>query len=76
MIKFYVGTNPRLRKMFIVHKKLFCAKSEHFKAMFDGGFEESVNGLANFPEDDPKSFGLLIGWFYTSKVPPVEKQIS
>jgi len=37
--------------------------------MFKGNFKEATTQSANFPEDSPAAFGLLLRWAYFGKVP-------
>lgn len=55
-------------KTFTVHKGLLCAKADYFKQMFNGGYAETSNLAADFPEDDPQAFSLLVGWLYTGRI--------
>lgn len=52
------------KKLFRVYKKLLCDKVPYFAKMFGTGFKEAVEGQAEFPEDKPESFGLLMEWIY------------
>lgn len=61
MVDIYVG--PK-NKHFLAHKELLCNKILYFKKMFKGGFQEASSSKANFPEDDPEGFDVLISWVY------------
>lgn len=71
MVDIYVGPE---KEHFHVHRAAICGKIPYFEKMFkDGGFAESYTKSATFPEDDPESFDLLLGWVYhgSIKVPAV-----
>ncbi|KAE8452599.1 hypothetical protein EG329_013858 [Mollisiaceae sp. DMI_Dod_QoI] len=51
-----------------VHKKILCTRAPFFEKMFNGPFAEGVSQSAEFPEDNPTAFKLLIGWIYTQHV--------
>lgn len=40
--------------------------------MFTGGFAETSTSAADFPEDDPQAFGLLVGWLYSGEIDVVK----
>jgi hypothetical protein len=72
MVDLYVGP---AKEHFHVHRAAICTKIPYFEKMFrDGGFAESYTKSATFPEDDPESFDLLLGWVYhdSIKVPAVK----
>ncbi|CZR66760.1 uncharacterized protein PAC_16661 [Phialocephala subalpina] len=66
-VSFRVGQGDKARS-FLVHKKILCAKVLFFEKLFNGPFAEGISQTAEFPEDDPTTFGLLIGWIYSSVV--------
>lgn len=57
--------------VFNVHRKFLCDKIKYFERMFMGSFKEATTNTATFPEDDRKSFGLLLKWVYDGTIPPV-----
>lgn len=57
--------------VFSVHRKFLCDKIKYFERMFMGGFKEATTNTATFPEDDRKSFGLLLKWVYDGTIPPI-----
>lgn len=59
-----VGTGAE-RREFSFSKKILCDKIPYFQALFNGPFLEGISQSADFPEDDPTTFGLLLGWVYT-----------
>lgn len=62
MVDLYVGPE---KEHFHVHKAAICGKIPYFEKMFkEGGFAESYNNSVTFPEDDPVSFDMLLGWVY------------
>lgn len=67
MVKLVVGAeSPKSSdNTFLVHKDLLCRKIPYFKNMFTDGWKESDEKGATFPEDDVKSFDVLLGWVYT-----------
>jgi len=65
MVDLYVGLE---NSHYLVHKAYLCARIPYFDKMFNGGFSEASDNSAAFPEDDPRSFDLLIEWVYTGTV--------
>jgi BTB/POZ domain len=61
------------RKYFAVHKAMLTEVAEHFSNMFNGGFAEAREGSAEFPEDDPDAWELLIEWAYKGELPSLGK---
>ena len=61
MVTLYVG---KKEVQFTVHKDILCNKIPYFEKMFKGGFQEAADNAAKFPEDDPQSFDVLLGWVY------------
>jgi hypothetical protein len=62
MVNIYVGPE---KEHFHVQRAAICGKIPYFEKMFkDGGFAESYTKSATFPEDDPESVDLLLGWVY------------
>jgi hypothetical protein len=47
--------------------------AEYFSKMFDGRFKEALNGSAEFPNNDPDAWELLIEWVYEGDLPPLTK---
>jgi hypothetical protein len=66
MVDLYVGSQ---KKHFWVHKSLLCKKIRYFEKMFTGGFKECSEGIGTFPEDNPRSFDILIQWVYSGSLP-------
>ncbi|TVY93102.1 hypothetical protein LAWI1_G001595 [Lachnellula willkommii] len=71
MVNIYVGEGDD-KEHFHVHKELLCNKIPYFEKMFKGGFQEATTNEARFPEDNPESFDLLLGWVYEGSLPPLE----
>jgi len=60
------------KEQFRIHKELLCSRVPYFEKMFrDGGFIESVDQTASFPEDDPAIFSLFLEWLYTKNLAPI-----
>ena len=68
MVDLYVGPS---KEHFRVHKTLLCAKIPYFYKMFKGKFTEASTNRAEFPEDSPESFDLLLGWVYQNTQRPL-----
>jgi hypothetical protein len=49
---------------------VLCEKVPYFDKMFNGAFNEGVEGVATLPEDEPAAFDLLMGYLYTGTVRP------
>jgi hypothetical protein len=62
MVDIYVGGEHfrEPNKLFRAHKALLCSKIPYFDKMFNGGFKEAIENVANLPEDHPQSFDVLI----------------
>jgi hypothetical protein len=61
MVDLYVGPyNERLH----VHKSLLCENVPYFHRMFNGSADEAKIQIANFPDDDPEAFDLILRWIY------------
>ena len=69
MIDIYVGPT---KKLFRVHKAVFCDKIPYFDKMFSGGFKEALEHSATFPEDSPEAFEVVVEWVYTGVLKPQE----
>lgn len=66
MVDIYVGPE---KEHFHVHRAAICGKIPYFEKMFkDGDFVESYTKSATFPEDEPESFDLLLGWVYHGSI--------
>jgi hypothetical protein len=52
-------------KIFTVHKKLLCDRSDFFQKAFSNGFEEGRTGIISFPEDTEEAFNKFVTWIYT-----------
>lgn len=48
MVELLIGPHEH---SFLVHKELLCTKIPYFDKMFKGGWEESAQSMAKFPED-------------------------
>lgn len=55
----------------ILYLQRLCDKIQYFRAMFEGSYKEAITSTATFPEDDRKTFGLLLKWVYTDIIYPV-----
>ncbi|TVY81684.1 hypothetical protein LSUE1_G005999 [Lachnellula suecica] len=75
MVSIYVGEDED-EEHFTVHKELLCNKIPYFQKMFQGGFNEAKTSVARFPEDEPESFDLLLGWVYEDKIRHLTKEPS
>ncbi|KAI9047781.1 hypothetical protein LZ554_008491 [Drepanopeziza brunnea f. sp. 'monogermtubi'] len=64
------------RKLFQIHKEMFVQAARYFDRMFNGKFLESVTSAAEFPDDDPTAWELLVQWCYTGKLPALTRQAS
>jgi len=69
MIDIYVGPT---KKLFRVHKAIFCEKIPYFDKMFSGGFKDALEHSATFPEDSPEDFEVIYEWVYTGFLKPPE----
>ena len=61
-----------MNKVFSVHKTRLCDKIDYFEKMFKGGFKESLENTAEFPEDDTGSFNLMLEWVYFDTIRPLQ----
>jgi len=52
-------------KIFTVHKKLLCDRSDFFLKAFSNGFAEAETGIISFPEDTEEAFAKFVTWLYT-----------
>jgi hypothetical protein len=52
-------------KIFTVHKKLLCGRSDFFLKAFSNGFAEAQTGVISFPEDTEEAFDKFVTWLYT-----------
>ncbi|KUJ24533.1 uncharacterized protein LY89DRAFT_727557 [Mollisia scopiformis] len=66
ILKLRIG---RELKVVEVHKGILTTAAEYFEKMFNGHHAEASTQSAQFPEDDPAAWGLLIGWCYTEFLP-------
>jgi hypothetical protein len=55
-------------KMFMVHKKLLCDRSDFFLKAISNGFEEGRTGIISFPEDTEEAFNKFLTWLYTGNI--------
>ncbi|KUI67481.1 hypothetical protein VM1G_03303 [Cytospora mali] len=53
-----------------LHENLLSGVSDFFKAAFNSGFKESLEGKMAMPEDDPYAFELFVRWLYIRTVMP------
>ncbi|CZR67136.1 uncharacterized protein PAC_17035 [Phialocephala subalpina] len=67
MVDVYVGKGEKERQ-FRVYEKVLREKVPFFNAMFSSSFQESLEKKASLPDDDPKTFDLLLTWVYTGKL--------
>ncbi|KAF7956582.1 hypothetical protein EAE96_003916 [Botrytis aclada] len=65
-VDLYIGPT---RTHYRVHKHILCSKIPYFNKMFNGSFSEASNNSADFPEDSPDSFDVLIEWAYSRNHP-------
>ncbi|TLD25759.1 actin binding protein [Venturia nashicola] len=49
-------------------RSLLCLRSEYFRALFNGNFEESASRTSSLPDIDPLIFGLVVQWLHTDRV--------
>jgi hypothetical protein len=72
IVNIYVGDpDEDEEEHFTVHKELLCNKVPYFEKMFKGGFAEAKTNTAKFPEDDPDTFDIFLGWLYERSLPPI-----
>lgn len=77
IVDIFVGTR---KEPFKVYLKLLCKKVPYFASMFgvkykdaEGSkFKEGEEGIAYLPEDNPRTFSLLLGWVYSGSLPPFD----
>lgn len=67
-VKLKVGPTTEKEKVFTVHKKRLCEKIPYFNTMFNGGWKESTEQIASFPEDTFDSFDVLLEWVYSDQL--------
>ncbi|PQE12671.1 BTB POZ domain-containing protein [Rutstroemia sp. NJR-2017a BBW] len=70
IVTIFVG--PARRK-FVLHKNLLC-RLPFFDYAFNGGFQETVTGSMDLPEDEPDIFSIFVHWVYRGSVPPITCQ--
>lgn len=56
------------QKEYQVHKGLLCYHSEYFRGAFEGGFQESKDGVANLETENVVVFDAVFRWLYTGKL--------
>jgi len=61
MVDIFVG--PK-RKKYHVHKELLCNRSEHFRAMFQGGYKETQTKEVFLIDEDASAVELFVTWIY------------
>lgn len=61
MVNIFVG--PK-RKRYHVHKDLLCNRSEYFRAMFQGGYQETQTKEVFLVDEDASAIALFITWIY------------
>ncbi|TVY36838.1 hypothetical protein LOCC1_G007065 [Lachnellula occidentalis] len=71
MVTLFVGEKEA---RFTVHKEILCNKIPYFEKMFKGSFQEATTNEARFPEDDPQSFDVLVGWVYEGELRSLIKE--
>jgi hypothetical protein len=53
----------------LIPKDMLCEKSEFFaKALAEGRFKESLEGVIHLPEDDSRAFAAFYYWLHTGEV--------
>jgi hypothetical protein len=57
------------KKLFTLHKKLLCDRSEYFSKAFGGQFKEAIEGRMELPNDTPAAIDCLVTWLYWDKMP-------
>jgi BTB/POZ domain len=65
MVDLYIGLE---KEHFRVHKTALCDKIPYFDKMFRRNFQEATAGVAEFLEDNPEAFDLLLGWDYHERI--------
>lgn len=53
---------------FVVHKNIICKSSDFFRSACSGEWLEAQEKTVRLPERDPISFGVYLGWLYTSEI--------
>lgn len=61
MVNIFVG--PK-RKRYHVHKDLLCDRSEYFRAMFQGGYQETQTKEVFLVDEDASAMELFVTWIY------------
>jgi len=49
-------------------KEILCNRSDYFKKMFEGRFQESEEQLACLPDEYPAVFSLFLEWIYKDRL--------
>ncbi|KAE8442976.1 hypothetical protein EG329_002514 [Mollisiaceae sp. DMI_Dod_QoI] len=71
MVDINVGKG-KAKTHYRIYKTILCTKIPYFDKMFNSGFKESAENKVDLPEDDPKSFDLLMLWTYNYPFPKYE----
>lgn len=78
MVDIYVGPE---NTHWILHEKLLCHRSKHFRQIFYGNTSQNKNKTPSrktstygLPDDDDEPFRLFVGWLYSSHVPPASEE--
>ncbi|KUJ17038.1 uncharacterized protein LY89DRAFT_718732 [Mollisia scopiformis] len=66
-VKLIVGSGDQ-KCSFAVHKNPLCKKIPYFDTMLHSKFKEALTDQAEFQEDLPVAFRILINWIYQRKV--------
>jgi hypothetical protein len=66
-VTFVVGADAE-PKPFTLHKETVCNQSPYCDNAFNGGSREAETHLMTLEDVDPSVFGLLLSWFYGSKI--------
>jgi hypothetical protein len=71
LVTIHVGSK---RKPFSVHKKHLCDRSPYFARAFTRNFKEKA-GVTDLPDEDPRTFELLINYIYQDTVPAFRSEV-
>lgn len=69
MVDIYIGPE---NTHWVLHEKLLCARSKHFRQLFSTKHKTGSHRgskTLHLPEEEESSFGLLVGWLYSGRVP-------